>query len=199
MAKYQPRDRFFRKAKAQGLPSRAAFKLEELLGRYKLVVPGARVLDLGCAPGGWLAILSRAVGERGRVVGVDLVATKAPDANLTTIAGDLRALDIRAAARERLGGSADLITSDMAPKLSGIRDRDQARMRELIELAIEVAHDALSPGGAMIVKAFMSADFEDELALFKREFSRVDVTHPAASRPGSAELYIIARNFKPAS
>src|ERR1700719_2811685 len=95
MARYEPRDKFYRKARAAGLPSRAAYKLEELIVRFKLAQPGARVADLGCAPGGWLAILCRAVGVNGRVVGIDLAQCCAPASNVVTIAGDIREAAMR--------------------------------------------------------------------------------------------------------
>ncbi len=198
MATYQPRDKFYRRARAQGLPSRAAFKLGELLGRYRLISPGGRVLDLGCAPGGWLAILSQAVGPRGRVIGIDLAPCKSVAPWATALAGDIRDPATWASAREQLGAAADLVTSDLAPKLSGIRERDEARMRELLELSLEVARRELRPGGAMVAKMFMSGDFKQVVAGFKRYFRLVEATRTEASRPGSAELYIVARDFSPA-
>ncbi len=198
MTIYQPRDKFYRKAREKGLPSRAAFKLSELLARYRLIRPGARVLDLGCAPGGWLVILSGAVGLRGRVVGLDLAPCREMPPNVTTLAGDLRDPAIRAAALERLGGPADLVTSDISPKLTGIRARDQAVVGELLDLALEVARQALRPGGAMVAKIFMSADFKNIIANFERCFRKVETTRTEATRPGSAELYIIARDFRTA-
>lgn len=197
MATYQPRDKFYHKARAQGFRSRAAFKLDEILGRYRLVNHGARVLDLGCAPGGWLAILSTAVGPRGRVVGVDLAACGSIAPNVITIAGDIGDPVIAAAALERLGGAADLVTSDLAPKLSGIRARDEARLRELLDLSLAISRRTLREGGSLIAKIFMSAEFKSTVADFKREFRKVEVTRTEASRPGSAELYIVAREFRP--
>ena len=196
MASYRPRDRFFHKAREQGLPSRAAFKLEELLARYRLAHRGARVADLGCAPGGWLAILGRAVAPGGRVVGVDLVPCRARISGVTIIAGDIREAAARTQAIAALGGSADLVTSDLAPKLSGVADRDQARMTELIEAALAFAAATLRPGGAMLAKVFMGAGFEDLIARFQRHFERVEVARTRASRPGSAELYVVARGFR---
>jgi len=197
VATYQPRDKFYHKARAQGFRSRAAFKLDEILGRYRLVNHGARVLDLGCAPGGWLAILSTAVGPRGRVVGVDLAACGSIAPNVITIAGDIGDPVIAAAALERLGGAADLVTSDLAPKLSGIRARDEARLRELLDLSLAISRRTLREGGSLIAKIFMSAEFKSTVADFKREFRKVEVTRTEASRPGSAELYIVAREFRP--
>jgi len=202
MATYTPRDKFYRKARAQGLASRAAFKIEELIDRFKLARPGAkhevRIIDLGCAPGGWLEILVRAAGPHGTVVGVDLVECQVPGQapGVITIAGDIRDSAVVAAVAEKLGGPADLIASDLAPKLSGIAARDQARSRELVEAALGLAQRLLRPGGAMVAKLFMGADFDPIVTEFRREFSSVQIARTEATRPGSAELYIVARDFR---
>jgi 23S rRNA (uridine2552-2'-O)-methyltransferase len=194
MARYQPHDRYYRKARAQGLPSRAAFKLEELLARFKLVRRGARIADLGCAPGGWLAILAEAAGPEGRVVGVDLLRCDLALSNVIIVAGDIQDVHIREQVTILLGGLADLVTCDVSPKLSGITDRDQACAQELLTAALAFARPALRPGGAMIAKLFMGAAFEDSLAMFREAFAQVDLTRTKATRPGSSELYLIARN-----
>jgi 23S rRNA (uridine2552-2'-O)-methyltransferase len=195
MARYEPRDKFYRKAREEGLPSRAAFKLEELIVRFKLARPGARVADLGCAPGGWLAILARAVGVSGRVVGIDLAQCRAPAPNVVTIAGDIREAAMRTEVAARLGGAADLITSDLSPKLTGIAERDQARSAELLASALEFADGVLKPGGVLVAKVFMGGEFGEIKAAFARAFSKVEIAHTKASRPGSSELYLIARGF----
>src|SRR5258708_919346 len=196
MARYDRPDKFYRKARAAGLPSRAAFKLEELLARFKLVRAGACVIDLGCAPGGWLAILARAVGSNGRVVGIDLAECRAIAPNVMTIAGDIRDAAMRIEVAARLGGGADLITSDLSPKLSGIADRDQARSTELLTIVLEFAGAVLKPGGAMIAKVFMGGEFVGIKSAFERAFDKVEITHTKASRPGSSELYLVARGFR---
>ncbi len=196
MATYEPHDKFFRKAREQGLPSRAAFKLAEILQRHRLVMRGARVLDLGCAPGGWLAILALAAGPEGKIVGIDLVRCKSAGRGVVTLVGDIRDRAARDAAREALGGAADLVTSDMAPKLSGIKARDEARCAELLEAALDTASESLRPGGAMVAKVFMSGEFHQTLARFEQRFARVETVRTKASRPGSAELYLVARGFK---
>src|SRR5947209_3491401 len=136
MARYQPHDKLYHRAREHGLPSRAAFKLEELLARFRLLRAGGRVVDLGCAPGGWLAILSSAVGERGRVVGVDVAACSRLGPNVVTLVGNIFVPAVRNALLAALGGPADLVTSDLAPKLTGIKDRDEARLMELLEAAL---------------------------------------------------------------
>ncbi|MBV8358151.1 MAG: RlmE family RNA methyltransferase [Deltaproteobacteria bacterium] len=179
-----------------GLPSRAAFKLEELLARFKLVGEGGRVIDLGCAPGGWLAILARTVGSRGRVVGIDLATCPWGAANVITVAGDIADPEVRLQVAEALGSAADLVTSDLAPKLSGIAERDQAKSQELLKAALELTRELLKPGGAMIAKVFMGPGFEEMRALFSRDFARVETVRTRASRPGSSELYLIARSYQ---
>lgn len=199
MANYQPRDKFFKRAREQGLPSRAAFKLSELLERYRLLRPRMRVLDLGCAPGGWLAMLVRMAAGDARIVGVDLAPCPAPSPKAAVLAGDVSDPAVRRAALEMLGGPADLILSDMAPKLSGIKARDEARCEQLLEVALQTAAEMLKPGGAMIAKAFMSSDFAQVVASFRARFRLVDIVRTNATRPGSRELYLVARDFRPAA
>ena len=196
VATYEPRDKFYRKARAMGLPSRAAFKIEEIIARNRLVGKGARVVDLGCAPGGWLAILVAAAGQNGRVVGVDLAQVKNPPAGAIAIAGNILDPAVAARVQNELGGRADLVTSDLAPKLTGISSRDEARSRELIDVALRFAIATLKPGAAMVVKLFMGAEFKDVVDSFKQHFGNVEVTRTKASRPGSSELYIVARGFR---
>jgi 23S rRNA (uridine2552-2'-O)-methyltransferase len=196
MAKYEPHDTFYRKARERGLPSRAAFKIEELLARFRLVRSGARVVDLGCAPGGWLSILAAAVGPRGKVAGVDLAPCPAIAANVVTLVGDICDSASVGALAAALGASADLVTSDLAPKLSGIAERDQARMLELALAALQCARALLRPGGAMVVKLFMGGDCSEAVKAFARDFAQVERTRTRASRPGSSELYLVARGFR---
>ena len=196
MATYEPHDKFYRKARAMGLPSRAAFKLEEIVARNRLAGKGARVVDLGCAPGGWLVILVAAAGASGRVVGVDLAPVKNPPAGAVTITGDILDPAVAANVQSELGGRADLVTSDLAPKLTGIAARDEARSRELIDCALSFAVTMLKPGGAMVAKLFMGAQFKGIVDSFKQHFAKVEVTRTKASRPGSSELYLIARDFR---
>lgn len=197
MANYQPRDKYFKRAREQGLPSRAAFKLSELLQRYRLVRPRMRVLDLGCAPGGWLAIIAPMVSDEAKVVGVDLVACPAPSPKVAVLTGDMAAPAVRQTALDLLGGPADLIISDMAPKLSGIKTRDAARCEELLELALQTALEMLKPGGALIAKAFMGEGFTQTVAAMRARFRTVDIVRTNATRPGSRELYLVARDFRP--
>lgn len=196
MPRYQHRDRFHRRAEELGLPSRAAFKLEEILARFKLLGEGGRVIDLGCAPGGWLSILADTVGSKGRVLGIDLVPCAITASSVITLTGDVGAPETRINITGILGSAADLITSDLAPKLTGIAEQDQARSRQLVQTALDLARDFLKPGGAMIVKVFMGPEFENMRARFALDFGRVDVVRTRATRPGSSELYVVARDFR---
>jgi 23S rRNA (uridine2552-2'-O)-methyltransferase len=196
MATYQPHDRYYRKARAQGLVSRAAFKIEEIITRSKLVRRDARIADLGCAPGGWLVILAHAVGPAGRVVGVDLTRCTNPPPPAVTIVGDITDPATVERAIAALGGPADLVTSDLAPKRSGITARDQAQSQRLLSAARTFVRRALKPGGAMVAKVFMGSDFKQMIGDFDRDFEHVEVTRTAATRPGSSELYVVARGFK---
>ncbi len=194
MATYDPRDKYYRKARERGLPSRAAFKIEELIARIKLPAD-ARVIDLGCAPGGWLAILGAVVGRNGRVLGIDLAGCGNFGASVQSMIADIRDPSLPEIIQEKLGRPADLITSDLSPKLTGIRDHDDAQFEELIEAALAIAIRTLKPGGVMIAKLFMSGGFKGIVARFEKHFAKVDVTKVKATRPGSSELYVIARGF----
>jgi 23S rRNA (uridine2552-2'-O)-methyltransferase len=195
MCAYERKDAAYRRAKREGLRSRAAFKLEELDVRFHLFSPGKRVVDLGCWPGGWLEIAARAVGPRGRVVGVDLVHTDVSKlANVTALEGDVSDPRVLERVREALGGDADVVLSDMAPKLSGVRVADLERHRALAELAIGFALAVLRPNGILVVKLFSGCERE----VFERlrgSFARVVRVRPETTRKGSSELYAVA--FEP--
>lgn len=193
---YIPHDRYYKKAKQEGYRSRAAYKLLELQHRLRLLRSGDAVVDLGAAPGGWLQVAGKIVGENGKVIGVDLQSIKPfNQSNIFLLAGDIAALEIQAKIKELLGGRADCVLSDLAPKLSGIRDADMARCLDLNRTALRVAVEILRPGGAILIKSFISDDlqlFTDEL---KRDFSSVQRTKPVATRQGSSEFYFYAKGF----
>jgi len=193
---YERKDRLYRKAKAQRLRSRAAFKLEAL--DRGLLGPGHRVVDLGCWPGGWLQVASRRVGPTGRVVGVD-TRPMAPLglSNVRVVQGDVCGEEAVEEALRELGGQADVVLSDMSPSLSGVRDRDEARASELVRRALDVAVRLLRPGGSFVCKIFMNSDYPELRDTVGRRFDRVAATRSEATRKGSAELYLVARGFRP--
>jgi 23S rRNA (uridine2552-2'-O)-methyltransferase len=194
---YQRKDSYHRRAKSEGLRSRAAFKLDDLA--RGLVRPGDRVVDLGCWPGGWLQVASRIVGPGGRVVGVDLVEIPPLGlANVRTIVGDASDPIVRQGIRDDLGGPADVVLSDMAPKLTGIRDRDQARAEEVADAAIAIARELLRPGGHFVCKVFMGPGFERLVSEVRSSFQTSATRRPDASRKGSSELYLVGRGFRAA-
>lgn len=188
-------DPFVQKARAEGLRSRAAFKLMDLDRRLHLLRPGSRVVDLGAAPGGWSQWAAQRVGTRGRVVAVDVLAMT-PVEGVTFIQGDFREESVRAAVRAALGGRlADLVLSDMAPNLSGIPAVDQARSVELAELALGLARQALAPGGSFLVKVFQGEGLEAYQRELAAGFAAVQRHKPEASRARSREFYVLARGY----
>jgi 23S rRNA (uridine2552-2'-O)-methyltransferase len=197
MARYDRKDAFHLRAKREGFRSRAAYKLQELERAQHLLARGARVVDLGCWPGGWLQVAAEAVGPAGRVVGVDLAALGAPLdlANVFAFQGDFAEARVLEEILERLGGAADVVLSDAAPKLTGVRATDRAREEALLE-AIEAALPRLlAPGGALLVKLL---DCPESAGFVKRVRARFDSARelrPEASRKGSSERYLVAKGY----
>jgi 23S rRNA (uridine2552-2'-O)-methyltransferase len=193
---YNPHDQYYKKAKQEGYRSRAAYKLLELQQRYRLLRTGDKVVDLGAAPGGWLQVAAKIIGQSGKVIGVDLQEMQPfSERYVTVLHGDVSTSEIQSKIKELLGGMADAVISDMAPKLSGIRDADMARAVELNRLALDVAVQLLRPGGSLLTKSFMSNDLHQFTAELKRQFSDVQRTKPEATRQGSSEFYFYAKGF----
>jgi 23S rRNA (uridine2552-2'-O)-methyltransferase len=199
MAKpYEPRDRFYLKAKAEGLRARSAFKIDEIAERMGVVKPGIAVLDLGAAPGGWLQVLGKRVGPSGLVVGVDLVEIKSLSLpQVKTLVADVTAPEFAAKLAELCPRKLDLVTSDMAPKTTGIRASDEARSLQLCRIALACAERHLKSGGAFITKVFMGGDFKAFETEVRKHFETVKVMRPEATRERSFEVYLTARGFKP--
>ncbi len=195
---YDPRDFYYRKAKQDGLRARSAYKIEEIAQRFRLLRKGMAILDLGAAPGGWLQVMADVVGPQGVVVGVDLVPIAGFNkAWIKTAELDIRADDFPARLAELHAGRFDLVTSDMAPKTSGIRDADLAKSIALAELALETAQRTLKPGGNFVCKVFMGADFDAYLNLVKKAFDKTKVIRPEATRERSFEVYVVGLGLKP--
>jgi 23S rRNA (uridine2552-2'-O)-methyltransferase len=196
--RYQPKDHFFRKAKEEGYRARSAFKIEEIARRFSLLKAGVKVLDLGAAPGGFLQVLSEAVGAKGAVLGIDLVPIRPlGKANVTTAVLDVLDAGFDAKLDALRAGPFDVVVSDMAPKTTGIRSTDEARSLRLAEKALELCRARGKVGGAFITKLFMGGDFEQFRAQLRVLFDEVKVVRPEATRGASVEVYLVGVGKKP--
>ncbi len=194
---YERKDAFYHKAKREGYRARSAYKLLELNREFHFLHSGNRVVDLGSWPGGWVQIAAELVGKTGKVIGIDLVALDpVPLPNVTLLQGD--ATD--PAQQERilalLGGPADVLLSDLAPKLSGIREVDEARAMALCRAALACASALLRPGGTFVLKVFMGPEHKEFLTEIRTRFATVKTTRLEATRKGSAEMYVVAAGLK---
>jgi 23S rRNA (uridine2552-2'-O)-methyltransferase len=190
----QLNDPYVQAAKAQGLRSRAAFKLMELDDKFQLIGRQARVVDLGAAPGGW----SQVALQRGAasVIGIDLLPI-IPVPGARFIEGDFSAEGMDERLRGMLGGPADLVLSDMAPNTTGHVATDHIRIMALAELALAFACEVLAPGGAFVAKLFQGGAERDMLSRLKLRFRTVRHAKPPASRKDSKEMYVVATGFRP--
>ena len=191
----QLNDPYVAEAKRQGYRSRAAFKLQQLDERFHLLKRGARIVDLGCAPGGWSQVAVEQVGPKGIVVGADLSETDSL-LGATLIHGDFRDEAVIAQIREALGGPADVVLSDMAAPATGHAATDHLRVVALAEEALALAQTLLKPGGAFVAKVFQGGAAGDLLAALKKSFAELRHAKPAASRAESAETYVVAKGFR---
>jgi 23S rRNA (uridine2552-2'-O)-methyltransferase len=193
---YNPRDSYYKKAKQEGYRSRAAYKLLELQQRFRLMKPGDLVVDLGAAPGGWLQVAAKLVGPSGRVVGVDLQRIDAfREPNIILLQDDIASPEIPKKIEELLQGKADCVLSDLAPRLSGIRDADTARSLDLNRTALTAATALLRAGGTFLVKSFVNEELHNLTLEIKQHFDSVQRTRPEATRQGSSEFYFCAKKF----
>jgi len=191
----QLNDPYVVRAKREGFRSRAAFKLTEIDDKHHVLKSGARVVDLGAAPGGWSQVAAKRVGARGRVVAIDVLDT---DAIVGVDFVKIDFLDLAAPDRLKamLGGPADVVMSDMAANATGHRATDHLKIIALVEAAAEFARDVLKPGGAFLAKVIQGGTESTLLATLKRDFATVKHVKPAASRADSAELYVLAQGFR---
>jgi 23S rRNA (uridine2552-2'-O)-methyltransferase len=189
-------DPYVQRSKKEGYRSRSAYKLTEIDERDRLLKPGMLVVDLGAAPGGWSQVAAKRVGAAGRVVAIDLLPMD-PVSGVTLLQADFASdAGLEALAHELNGRKADLVMSDMAPNFSGIAVSDQARTMTLAELARDFALLQLKPEGALLVKIFQGAGYDEYLKSLRAAFAKVVVRKPAASRGESAEQYLLARALK---
>lgn len=194
---YQRKDHFYKMAKEKGLRSRAAFKISELDSKFRLLREGMVVIDLGCWPGGWLQVISRKIGSGGHVIGLDTEAMNPlPEKNISFIRGDIREERTRQLLLTELGRKVDLIVSDMAPNLSGIRFQDHYNSYELAEQAFKLCRHVLRENGDFVVKIFPGEELEQFKENLKGSFAQVKVFSPDATRKGSSEVYLIAKGFR---
>lgn len=190
-------DPFVLQAKDRGLRSRAAFKLEEIDRSEKLIFPGAAIVDLGAAPGGWSQYAARRLAGRGTVHALDLLAMDAIP-GVTFLQGDFREQAVLDELMRQLAGRrVDLVMSDMAPNITGVDVVDHARAAELEALALDFSRQVLGPQGALVMKVFQGAGFRELLVDTRRGFGAVRMRKPKASRQRSSETYLVARKPRP--
>jgi 23S rRNA (uridine2552-2'-O)-methyltransferase len=193
---YQHRDHYSKKAKDESFVARSVYKLEEIDKRYRILGKGDLVVDLGCAPGSWLQYASKVVGSSGRLVGIDLFPIRAAlGANVTVLQRDVSKVT-DAELRAALGGPADAVLCDMAPRTSGVRMVDQARSQALCDLALAVARSVLRLGGRFLVKIFQGPDTPEFVKELRRHFATVNTFKPQSSRSESMEIYAVGTGFR---
>ena len=188
-------DPYVKQAQKDGYRSRASYKLLELNEKDKLIRPGMLVMDLGSAPGGWSQVAGRLVGDHGRVIATDILPMDSLE-NVDFIQGDFTEQSVFDALLALLGErQPDLIISDMAPNLSGIDAADQAASIYLVELALDMARRVLKPRGNFATKLFQGEGSDVFLKELRTSFEKVVIRKPAASRPRSREVYVVAKHF----
>ena len=189
-------DPYVQRSKKEGYRSRSAYKLTEIDEKDRLLKGGLIVVDLGAAPGGWSQVAAKKVGPSGKVIAIDLLEME-PVAGVTFVQGDFGSKKGLAAVETALGMSkADLVLSDMAPNMTGIPVTDQARIMDLAEISRDFALLHLKSDGALLIKVFQGAGYDDYLKSLRAAFGKVVVRKPDASRDESAEQYLLARGLK---
>lgn len=191
----QERDPYVQQARRDGFRSRAVYKLEQISEKERFLKPGMVCVDLGSAPGSWSQYVTQKLKGRARIVAVDILPMDSlPDVEF--VLGDFREDDVFEQLLQAVGeGGTDLVMSDIAPNITGTKVVDQPRSMYLVELALDMARRVLKPGGNFVCKVFQGAGFDEYLRDVRNSFERVKVMKPKASRPGSREVYLVARNF----
>ena len=190
-------DHYFQKAKREGFAARSVYKLEEIDRKRRLLRPGMRALDLGCAPGSWLQYAAGRVGPSGKIVGVDLHAVTAklpPQARVLT--GDVFSLSPQDLLDEGGGTLFDVVLSDMAPKTTGVKQADAARSADLARRVLALARETLKPGGACLTKVFQGVEMKGLRGEFAEAFDRVSIAKPRASRDESVEVFLLGEGLR---
>jgi 23S rRNA (uridine2552-2'-O)-methyltransferase len=188
-------DHYFHQAKKEGFVARSAFKLQEIDRKYRLFKAGQRVLDLGCCPGSWMQYISGKIGQKGRVLGIDIKTLELPlKPNMGFIRADIFDCEVHLAAQT--DPLYDLICSDMAPNTTGIRDVDAERSVQLCEAALDIADRRLRVGGAVLVKVFQGGSQERLIIRLKSGFRTVNIIKPKSSRDESREVFVLGADRK---
>lgn len=190
------KDHYRRLAKGQGYRARSAYKLLQLDNSYHILKKGNKVVDLGCAPGGWLQIATKQVGDFGKVVGIDLRPVE-PVHGAAILQGNIEESSMMERIIEILGGKADVVLSDLAPNVSGVWDVDHARQIFLTKAALAFASKALRERGSAVFKVFEGDMLNEFKADLRKNFAKVLLSKPMASRQESSELYLVCLNFLP--
>jgi 23S rRNA (uridine2552-2'-O)-methyltransferase len=189
-------DPYVKQAQKDGYRARSSYKLIELNEKDRLIRPGMLVLDLGSAPGGWSQVAAALVGDKGRVLATDILPME-PLKNVEFIQGDFREESVLNQILARLDGDKpDLVLSDIAPNISGVSSADQASSIYLLELALDMVRRVLKPRGTFVAKLFQGVGSDEYLKELRTAFEKVSIRKPAASRPRSREVYLVAKGFK---
>ncbi len=188
-------DPYVAEARKRGYRSRAAFKLAQLDDRLHFLKSGVRVVDLGCAPGGWVQVVAERCGRSTRIVGIDLLEVE-PITGADLLVGDFLDDDAPDRLKVALGGPADVVLSDMAAASTGHAKTDHLRVMALVEAAHLFAQEVLAPGGAFVAKVLQGGTERELLSALKRDFAKVHHVKPAASRADSSEMYLVATGFR---
>jgi 23S rRNA (uridine2552-2'-O)-methyltransferase len=197
MGRFIVKDSFYKKAKQEGYRARSAYKLKEIQDKYHLIKKGDRVLDLGCAPGSFLQVISGIVGDNGLAFGVDILpAPKLPAKNVVTVCADIREINIKAVLSGLSLNHFDVMTCDIAPNLSGISDVDNAHIEDLAAAVIKVVQEGLKSGGNFIIKSFFTATLKGITQELQKTFQKVSTFKPTASRSVSSEVYLVCTGKK---
>ncbi|MBA1264437.1 23S rRNA (uridine(2552)-2'-O)-methyltransferase RlmE [Stutzerimonas sp. NM35] len=189
-------DPYVKMAQRDGYRSRASYKLLEIQEKDRILRPGMTVIDLGAAPGGWSQVTSRLIGDKGRLIASDILPMDSI-ADVTFIQGDFTEDEVFAQILDAVGDKqVDLVVSDMAPNMSGVKVADQARAMFLCELALDLAMRVLRPGGDFLIKIFQGDGFDAYLKDIRQNFDKVQMRKPLSSRDRSREQYLLARGFR---
>jgi 23S rRNA (uridine2552-2'-O)-methyltransferase len=190
-------DYYVKQAKREGYPSRAAYKLLEIQAKDKIIQPGMIIVDLGAAPGGWSTVAIELLGGRGEVIALDCLPMN-PPTGVHFIQGDFTENDVLARLMDYLNHQAvDLVMSDMAPNISGLKSVDQPKSMYLAELAVDFALQTLGSGGKFLIKLFQGEGVDQFIAGLRQNFAKIKIRKPKASRSRSSEIYVLAENFRP--